>query len=151
MIGKRINKQFLTILLLLFFIYKPSVLLAADVIASPNVSTTSLSLNELRHIFFMRVQQWPDGTPIKVYVLKDGHELHKQFSKDRLGVFPYKLRRLWDRNIFSGTGQAPIVLDNELDMIKTISASQGGIGYARKKTINDSNPGLFNVLFINVE
>lgn len=150
MIGKRFKKQISTILLL-FFIYKPSVLLATDVIASSNVSISSLSLNELRHIFFMRVQQWPDGTPIKVYVLKDSNELHKQFSKEKLGVFPYKLRRLWDRNTFSGTGQAPIVLDNELDMMKTISASQGGIGYARKKTINDSNPSRFNVRFINVE
>jgi len=150
MVDKLFSKQFLTILLLVF-IYKPNALSAADVITSSNVQTSSLSLSELRHIFFMRVQEWPDGTPIKVYVLNDNHKLHKQFSKGKLGVFPYKLRRLWDRNIFSGTGQAPIVLDNELDMIKIISASQGGIGYASKKTINDSSQGLFNVLFINVE
>ena len=150
MIDKLINKKILTILLL-FFIQKPSALLAADVIASPNVQTTSLSLNQLRHIFFMRVQEWPDGTPIKVYVLNDNNELHKQFSKEKLGVFPYKLRRLWDRNIFSGTGQAPTVLDNELDMIKIISASQGGIGYASKTIINGSSQGVFNVLFIDVE
>jgi len=150
MIDNLINKQFLTIILLVF-IYKPSDLLASDVIASPNVQTTSLSINELRHIFFMRVQEWPDGTPIKVYVLNDSNELHKKFSKEKLGAFPYKLRRLWDRNTFSGTGQAPIVLDNELDMIKIISASQGGIGYASKTIINGSSQGDFNVLFIDVE
>ena len=150
MSGKFINKRLLTIVLLVF-INKPSVLLAADVIASPNVQTASLSLNELRHIFFMRTQEWPDGTPIKVYALSDNSELHKQFSKEKLGVFPYKLRRLWDRNTFSGTGQAPVVLDNELDMIKVISAGKGGIGYVSDKIINNSNQGLFNVLFINVE
>ena len=149
MIDMLLNKKVLAIFLL-FFIYKPSVLLAADVIANPNTQTTSLSLNELRHIFFMRVKQWPDGTPIKVYVLND-NELHKKFSKEKLGVFPYKLRRLWDRNTFSGTGQAPIVLKSESDMIRIISETQGAIGYASKKTINDSSQGLFNVISINAK
>lgn len=99
----------------------------------------------------MRVHQWPDGNPIKVYVLKDNNELHKQFCKQQLGVFPYKLRRLWDRHIFSGTGQAPTVLDNEEQMIKIISASENGIGYANKKIIEDLNKGSLNVQFINIE
>ncbi len=80
----------------------------------------------------MRTQQWPDRQPIKVFVLNDDHPLHKQFSKETLRVFPYKLRRIWDRNIYSGTGEAPTTLDSEEEMIKAISTLAGSIGYANK-------------------
>jgi len=149
MLSKTFCKQF--IFVVFFSCITPSISFSAEVIASPHVKTNSLSLENLRHIFFMRVHQWPDGNPIKVYVLKDNNELHKQFCKQQLGVFPYKLRRLWDRHIFSGTGQAPTVLDNEEQMIKIISASENGIGYANKKIIEDLNKGSLNVQFINIE
>ncbi len=80
----------------------------------------------------MRTQQWPDGQPITVFVLNDDNPLHKQFSKENLHVFPYKLRRIWDRNIYSGTGDAPITLDSEEEMIEVISTLAGSIGYANK-------------------
>jgi len=96
----------------------------------------------------MRRQEWPDGTPIKIYVLSDNNALHKEFSKENLGVFPYKLRRLWDRNVFSGTGQSPTVLKDESEMIKIISSSKRAIGYASKEAINNLNQGSINVLFI---
>ncbi len=137
MLSKTFCKQF--IFVVFFSCITPSISFSAEVIASPHVKTNSLSLENLRHIFFMRVHQWPDGNPIKVYVLKDNNELHN------------KLRRLWDRHIFSGTGQAPTVLDNEEQMIKIISASENGIGYANKKIIEDLNKGSLNVQFINIE
>ncbi len=146
MISKTFYKQL--IFIVLFSCIKPSIGFSAEIIASPHVKTSTLSLENLQHIFFMRRQEWPDGTAIKVYVLSDNNTLHKEFSKENLGVFPYKLRRLWDRNVFSGTGQAPIVLKDESEMIKVISNSQRAIGYASKEAISNLNQGAVNVLFI---
>lgn len=105
---------------------------AAELIAHPNIPVDSLSATAVRNIFTMRNQHWPDGSLIKVFVLRDKNPLHKQFSKVNLQVFPYKLRRIWDRNIYSGTGDAPITVDNEEEMIKAISMYPGAIGYANK-------------------
>lgn len=146
MISKTFYKRL--IFILLFTCVKPSIGLSAEIIASSHVKTTTLSLKNLRHIFFMRQHEWADETPIKVYVLNDNNSLHKEFSKENLGVFPYKLRRSWDRNVFSGTGQAPTVLENESEMIRVISNSHRAIGYASKEAISNSNKGSINVLFI---
>ena len=80
----------------------------------------------------MRNQHWPDGSPIKVFVLHDESPLHKQFAKTNLHVFPYKLRRIWDRNIYSGTGTAPITVDSEEEMMEAIATHAGAIGYANQ-------------------
>jgi len=118
---------------LLFFICLASpVSQAVELVVNSSVPISSLSATEARNIFTMRTQQWPDGQPIKVFVLNDNNPLHKHFSKENLRVFPYKLRRIWDRNIYSGTGDAPTTLDTEEEMIKAISTLAGAIGYANK-------------------
>lgn len=109
---------------------------AAELIANPSVSTDSLSVATTRNIFTMHNQHWPDGSPIKVFVLRDENPLHRQFSKTNLQVFPYKLRRIWDRNIYSGTGEAPTTVDTEEEMLKAISTHTGALGYANKGNEN---------------
>lgn len=152
--SKGIDKYRQLCLKTLFFLLVSSwasVSISSDVIAHAGSSPLSLSVANIRHIFFMRVREWPDGTAIKVFVLNDSHDLHKEFSKKRLGVFPYKLRRLWDRNVFSGIGQAPKVVKNEAEMIYRVSNTAGAIGYARKGSINKLDQGEVNVHFIKME
>lgn len=81
-----------------------------QVVVHSDVQEAKLSVNVLRAIFSMRLKTWSDGTLIKVYVLSDDNELHHDFSKEKLNVFPYQLRLTWDRLVFSGTGQAPPLL-----------------------------------------
>jgi hypothetical protein len=47
-----------------------------------------------------------------------------------LQLFPYQLRRAWDRQLFSGTGQAPTVVADEQEMLRRVAATPGAIGYA---------------------
>lgn len=96
-----------------------------------NQSTPASQLSEatLRSIFSMRLTLWPDGTQIQVLVLADEHPLHRQFSKSVLGLFPYQLRQIWDRGVFSGTGTAPIQVSSEAEMATKLATTPGGIGY----------------------
>jgi len=109
---------------------------AVEVVSHPDLGIDSLSKHKARNIFSMRTHIWPNGDPIKVFVLNDDSDLHKQFSKHRLGIFPYKLRRVWDRYLFSGTGQVPTTVASEEEMIKAISSTKGAIGYANKGNVN---------------
>ncbi len=77
----------------------------------------------------MRLKNWPDGTLVKVFVLPDNHDLHSRFANEVLGLYPYQLRRVWDRQIFSGTGQAPITASSEQEILDRIAATPGAIGY----------------------
>ena len=126
----------ITWLILIIFALASPISQAVEIIANPSSKTESLSINQARNIFSMRTHNWPDGSPIKVYVLNDDNDLHKQFSKQNLRIYPYKLRRVWDRYTFSGTGQTPTTVASEEEMIEVISTTEGAIGYANKGSVN---------------
>jgi len=107
------------------------------IIIHPDVQQETISVNVLRAIFSMRLKTWPNGKLIKVYVLPDDDQLHQDFSKETLNVFPYQLRSTWDRLVFSGTGQAPTTLFSDEEILKKISSTPGAIGYLKTSIIND--------------
>ncbi|MGH8478014.1 MAG: hypothetical protein ACREXK_00165 [Gammaproteobacteria bacterium] len=95
-------------------------------------SATSLTRTELRDIFFARQTKWPNGDPIRVFVLPDRHPLHVRFSKEVLGVYPYQLRSTWDRILYSGTGVPPTVLNTPQEVRARVDEMPGAIGYAEE-------------------
>lgn len=80
----------------------------------------------------MRVRQWPDGRPTRVFVLGDTSELHDRFCREQLGTYPYVLRNAWDRMVYTGTGLAPVLVENEDEMRRRVLATPGAIGYVRR-------------------
>ena len=106
-------------------------------VVNPDVTQRSIDRDTLRAIFGMRRSQWPDGRPIRVFVLPDRAPLHREFCKRVLGVFPHQLRRAWDRAVFSGTGQAPEQLDGVEAMRRRIAETPGAIGYLPEERIDE--------------
>jgi hypothetical protein len=96
---------------------------------SPSKSTP-LTRTELRDIFFACHTKWPNGDPIRVFVLPDRHPLHIRFSKEALGVYPYQLRSTWDRMLYSGTGVPPTVVNTPQEVRERVDETPGAIGYA---------------------
>lgn len=111
---------------------------AAEIVVNQSVPVSEYSLNKTRAIFTMRQKFWPNGKKIKVFVLEDSHSLHKTFTKNNLHMFPHQLRRVWDRMVFSGTGQAPIILNTEEEMVNKISNTPNAIGYLNSRTENEN-------------
>lgn len=109
-----------------------------ELIAHRDSGVESLTRNEARLFFTMRLKNWPNGTLVKVFVLPDNNELHRRFSNEVLGLYPYQLRRVWDRQIFSGTGQAPTTVSSEQEMLDRIATTPGAIGYANEPSGNSS-------------
>jgi ABC-type phosphate transport system substrate-binding protein len=110
---------------------------AVELIANLEVPAENLSRSLVRSIFSMRMTNWPGGMPIRVFVLGDKSKLHSSFSKRILGVFPHQLRRAWNRQIFSGTGQAPEKVESEREMLEKVTHTPGAIGYLSEDMINE--------------
>lgn len=102
---------------------------ALEIVVNRDVSANQLTHGELQAVFTMRVRVWPDGQPIRVFVLGDNAPEQIEFSKKLLDIFPYQLRRYWDRLVFSGTGQAPIELASPGEMYNRVASTPGAIGY----------------------
>lgn len=109
-----------------------------ELIANRDAGVESLTRNEARLYFTMRLKNWPNGTLVKVFVLPDNNPLHIRFSNEILGLYPYQLRRVWDRQIFSGTGQAPTTVSSEQEMLERVATTPGAIGYAEGPIDNSS-------------
>lgn len=102
----------------------------ASVIVNASSNVGYLDINTARAIFTRKLTRWPDGQPVRVFVLEDNHPLHKYFVKQNLDLFPYQLRQIWDRLVFSGIGQAPQTVEGLEEMLKLVGSTPGAIGYA---------------------
>jgi ABC-type phosphate transport system substrate-binding protein len=118
----------IVIINVLFWGYS-SILNAQVMIAHDDLQINTIDRNQARLLFTMRIHQWPNNVPVRVFVLPDDHPLHRNFSKIVLGLFPYQLRGVWDRQLFSGTGQAPTTVTTEAEMLKRVASTPGAIGY----------------------
>jgi len=111
--------------------------LSQTVITHPSNPLTKISESTLRAIFGMRLLEWPDGTPITVFVLGQNNLHHNDFCKNVLHIFPYQLQRNWNRLIFSGSGQAPKSLKSPQEMLERVHNTPGAIGYLPEDKVND--------------
>ena len=102
---------------------------SVTVITSPDRADMPLDRNLLRALFTMRVRQWPDGQPARVFVFADSNPLHDEFCREILGTYPYVLRTAWDRLVFTGTGLAPTVVRSVAEMRQRVADTPGAIGY----------------------
>ena len=119
----------LKISLSFIFLFAYSQPYAGKIIVHPGHEYSAISQNKLRAIYSMRVRVWPDGTPIAAFILNPDSATHRNFCLTDLEIFPYQMQRVWDIMVYSGTGQSPIEVKSETEMIRNISLTPGAIGY----------------------
>lgn len=125
---RRIVNQFRLILFLLSPLIPLSVA-AETIIAHSSVQQDQLKRSYALSVFSMKAGRWPDGQKISVFVLPDRHPSHIRFVKNSLHIFPYQLRNIWDRAVFSGTGQPPVTVSDREQMLLMVRSTKGAIGY----------------------
>lgn len=108
------------------------------VIVNPGQDQQAISRSALRAVFGMRLRNWRDNKPTRVFVLDDDHPLHEDFSKKVLNIYPHQLRLAWDRLVYSGTGQAPVEVESAQEMLEKLKNTPGAIGYLPKSMVDDS-------------
>ena len=110
---------------------------AIDVVVHPELvvaNAESLGVREIRAIFAMKRQRWPNSKPITVVVLDGSSLLHRRFCKEILQVFPHQLQSGWDKMIYSGRGNGPVVVKSEKEMMDVLAKTPGSIGYVSTST-----------------
>lgn len=110
----------------------------AEVIANAAYPDDAISRPLLRGVFGMRVRAWPDGTAVRVYVLADDNPVHQEFCKGVLRMYPYQLRHNWDRLMYSGTGQPPVTVTSEEELLLRVAETPGAVGYLAERPTPDT-------------
>jgi hypothetical protein len=120
-----------------------------EIIVNPAVDTVPLDRDRLRAIFTMRLRAWPDGRPVRVFVLPDSDPISDRFYREQLGMYSYVLRSAWDRMVYTGTGFAPTIVHSEKEMRDRVLATPGAIGYVsrgRDSSFYPARPTLLTAL-----
>jgi ABC-type phosphate transport system substrate-binding protein len=131
---RRLQRLAAPLLLLLLSVGASQALRAQSVqiIVNPGVSSVELDRDLLRAIFTMRLRAWPNGSPVRVFVLPDTDPISDRFYREQLGMYSYVLRSAWDRMVYTGTGLAPTIVHSEKEMRERVSATPGAIGYVSR-------------------
>lgn len=106
-------------------------------IAHPDVGVHRLSRDTARALFAMRQRTWPDGQAARVFVLANDHPVHVRFAKELLTVYPHQLQLAWNRQVFSGTGQAPILVRSLREMRERVATTPGALGYLEREQLDE--------------
>jgi hypothetical protein len=105
---------------------------SVEIIVNPDISSVQLDRELLRAIFTMRLRSWPNGPPVRVFVLPDSDPVSDKFYREQLGMYSYVLRSAWDRMVYTGTGLAPTIVRSEEEMRQRVLATPGAIGYVSR-------------------
>ena len=107
------------------------------VIVNASVEENHLKLKDLRSIYTMKKNLWSNGDRIAVFVLSDDNATHKEFCRKLLKVFPRQLESVWYRLVYSGTGEKPVSVNSEKEMIELVTNTPGAIGYIQSESLHE--------------
>jgi ABC-type phosphate transport system substrate-binding protein len=111
---------------------------AIVLVAHPDIELSALPRDALRAMFAMRQRTWPGGQAMQVFVLPNRDPVHARFAKEMLAVYPHQLQLAWDRMVFSGMGQAPHRVRDQVDMRERVARTPGALGYLEREYLDES-------------
>lgn len=122
-----------------------SVASKADVVAvvSSKSAITALSKSQVADIFLGKVSRFPDGllaVPIDQAV---GSAERNEFYAKVADRSPAQITAYWSKILFTGRGQPPTAVSNDIEMKNRIAANPSAIGYINAELVDGSVRVLF--------
>lgn len=119
-------KGFLASLLLISIAYGNA---PDTLVANPDGLPSNISNQQLANILTLKKTAWSNKQRIQIYLYHEDSEAFSSFIVEQLGLFPYQLRRHWQRASFSGRASAPVIVDDLDELVEIISKTPGAIGF----------------------
>ena len=106
------------------------------IIVHPGVPVESLDRDTITSIYSGTKVKWENGDKIGVAMLKKG-TTHEAFVQDIVGTTPAKLKNIWKKIVFTGTGSPPKIFKQEEQLVEFVSETEGAIGYIDSSTSHE--------------
>lgn len=131
-------KKIILLLMILFFssaIESPAG--SIIVIAHKDFPVDALTIEEIQRIFLGKKTTWNSLNKITPICLKTGKS-HESFVRSILDMNPSQFDIFWKKAVFIGTGKPPRSFSGEPDVVKSVMATPGGVGYIDSDTRHDT-------------
>lgn len=99
----------------------------AVIVANDN-TTNTISLPELKLIYWRKKDYWANGKPLHPVNLPAENPLRMEFSKKILGSLPNTQNDYWNGLYFHGKSP-PHVVNSEEAVIRFVAETNGAVGY----------------------
>jgi hypothetical protein len=122
-----------------------SVSSSAEVVAvvSSKSAITALSKSQVADIFLGKVTRFPDGI-LAVPIDQVGGSVERdEFYAKVAGRSPAQITAYWSKILFTGRGQPPREVSNDIEMKKRIATDPFAIGYINAELVDGSVRVLF--------
>ncbi len=124
-----LSKGFITGLLSLILIPIAKGNTPDTLVANRDGLPANISNQQLSNILTLKKTAWPNKQRIQIFLYHEDSEAFSTFIVEQLGLFPYQLRRHWQRASFSGRASAPVIVDDLTELVAIISNTPGAIGF----------------------
>ncbi len=98
------------------------------IIAHPSVPVNHLSIDEVKHIYLLKKQQWIDETSIVVINRLSGSGIRHRFEQEVLGTTPKKYALYIEKMHYSGVS-LPVIQESTQAVIAFVQHVPGTIAY----------------------
>ena len=95
-------------------------------------SELELSQIELQRIFTGRTNRLPTEEVVTPILQNDDSDSYIGFLSERLDLFPYQVKRIWQQRIFSGRVNEPIILNSDEAVIEYVRNNPGSLGFIQR-------------------
>ncbi len=135
-----INKYYIGLIIIALSLGLGSVGAAAEVVAvvSSKNPVTTLSKNQVVDIFLGKANRFPDGREAVPIDQNEGSAAREEFYLKFAGKSPAQIKAFWSKIIFTGRGQPPPEVSNDVEVKKFIAKHPNAIGYIDQKLVDDS-------------
>ena len=106
-------------------------------VANESVTETTLSKNDVSHIFLKTKTKWSDGSAITPVDQSARAAVREAFSQEVHGRGVGAIRSHWQQAAFSGAGTAPIERGNDSDVVAFVKSNPGAVGYVSADATTD--------------
>lgn len=92
-------------------------------------SVTELTDEQVQNYFLKKSRQWPNGTPVRFFDLRDDKEERKIFLRTVIGKTAREIELYWiGQKLYTGNS-APLQISNDAMMAGVVARFPGAIGY----------------------
>ncbi len=135
-----INKYYIGLIIIGLSLSLGSVGAAAEVVAvvSAKNPVTTLSKNQVVDIFLGKANRFPDGREAVPIDQDEGSAAREEFYLKFADKSPAQIKAFWSKIIFTGRGQPPPEVSNDVEVKKFIAKHPDAIGYIDQKLVDDS-------------
>lgn len=112
----------------------------ADVVAvvSAKSPITALDKSQVADLFLGKASRFPDGVQAVPIDQAEGLAVRDEFYEKVLGRTAAQMKAYWSKIIFTGRGQPPPTVSNDIEMKKRISENPTAIGYIDRSLVDNS-------------